>query len=63
MKANDIREKSVEELQVALDDQLKEQFNLRMRKSTGQLEQSHKLNEARKNIARIKTVLREKAVN
>jgi large subunit ribosomal protein L29 len=38
----------------------KEQFNLRFQKATGQLEKTHRVNEVRKDIARIKTTLREK---
>ena len=61
MKASELREKSVEELNVALEEALKEQFNLRLRKATGQLNQSHLVAQNRKNIARIKTVLTQKA--
>lgn len=61
MKANELCEKSVEELNQALVDALKEQFNLRLRKSTGQLNQPHLLAQNRKDIARIKTVLTQKA--
>jgi len=63
MKASELREKSVEELNVVLLDQLKEQFKLRMQASTGQLNQSHLLGQVRKDIARIKTALRQKAGN
>ncbi len=63
MKASELREKSVEELNVVLLDQLKEQFKLRMQASTGQLTQSHLLGQVRKDIARIKTALRQKAGN
>jgi large subunit ribosomal protein L29 len=63
MKASELREKSVEELNGELVSQLKEQFKLRMQASTGQLGQTHLLTVARKNIARIKTVLRQKAGN
>ena len=63
MRASELREKSVEELQKELNAQLEAQFKLRMQKSTGQLAQSHQMNETRKNIARIKTVLNQKAVN
>jgi len=63
MKANELREKSVEELQQELLGLLKEQFNLRMQKTTGQLGQSHLLGQVRRDIARIKTVLNEKAGN
>ena len=55
--------KTVDELQVSLLDLLKEQFNLRMQKSSGQLGQSHLLGQARRDIARVKTILNEKAGN
>jgi len=63
MKASELREKSVEELNGVLLAQLKEQFKLRMQAATGQLGQSHLLAKTRKDIARIKTALREKAGN
>ena len=63
MKASELREKSVEELNGVLLNQLKEQFKLRMQSSTGQLPQSHLLGQVRKDIARIKTALRQKAGN
>ncbi|MGB3611900.1 MAG: 50S ribosomal protein L29 [Cellvibrio sp.] len=63
MKASELREKSVEELNEALLAQLKEQFKLRMQAATGQLGQSHLLAKTRKDIARIKTVLKQKAGN
>jgi large subunit ribosomal protein L29 len=63
MKASELREKSVEELNGVLLNQLKEQFKLRMQSSTGQLAQSHLLGQVRKDIARIKTALRQKAGN
>ncbi|WP_111643366.1 50S ribosomal protein L29 [Marinimicrobium alkaliphilum] len=63
MKASELREKSVEELNSELVEQLKDQFKLRMQASTGQLGQTHLLKAARKNIARIKTVLNQKAGN
>ena len=61
MKASEFREKSVEELQAVLGDELKQQFKLRMQLSTGQLEQSHLVMQARRNIARIKTAITQKA--
>jgi len=61
MKANELRDKSVEELQAALGDELKQQFKLRMQLSTGQLNESHLVKSTRRNIARIKTVLTQKA--
>ncbi|WP_355662022.1 50S ribosomal protein L29 [Halomonas salifodinae] len=61
MNAQEIREKSVEELKAQLLDLLREQFNLRMQKATGQLSQTHLLKQVRRDIARVKTVLNEKA--
>jgi len=61
MKANELREKTSEELEAALIGELKQQFNLRMQLSTGQLNESHKVMQTRRNIARIKTVLNQKA--
>jgi len=62
MKATELRDKSVEELQQALLGLLKDQFNLRMQKATGQLAQTHLLGQVRRDIARVKTVLNEKQV-
>ena len=61
MKANELREKSVEELQAVLGDELKQQFKLRMQLSTGQLNESHLVKATRRNIARIKTAMAQKA--
>ncbi|BAC93147.1 ribosomal protein L29 [Vibrio vulnificus YJ016] len=61
MKAQDLREKSVEELNSELLNLLREQFNLRMQAATGQLQQTHTLKAVRRDIARVKTVLTEKA--
>ncbi|KFF50250.1 MULTISPECIES: 50S ribosomal protein L29 [Salinicola] len=61
MKANEMREKSVDALQEQLFELLKEQFNLRMQKATGQLSQTHLLKQVRRDIARVKTVLNQKA--
>lgn len=61
MKANDLQQKSVDELNKELLDQLQEQFKLRMQASTGQLNQTHLLKQTRRDIARIKTVLKQKA--
>ena len=63
MKVSELREKSVEELNSVLLEQLKEQFKLRMQASTGQLNQTHVLAQVRKDIARIKTALSQKAGN
>ncbi len=61
MKAQELREKSAEELNTELLNLLREQFNLRMQAATGQLQQTHTLKAVRRDIARVKTVLTEKA--
>ena len=63
MKASELREKSVEELQQEIDNLAKEQFTYRMQKSTGQLGQPHLLGQIKRDIARLKTVIREKQDN
>ncbi|MFI0488096.1 MAG: 50S ribosomal protein L29 [Yersinia sp. (in: enterobacteria)] len=61
MKAQELREKSVEELNTELLNLLREQFNLRMQAASGQLQQTHLSKQVRHNIARVKTLLTEKA--
>ena len=61
MKASELREKSVDDLQKELNGLLREQFNLRMQKGTGQLSQPHRVSQVRREIARVKTILSEKA--
>ena len=61
MKAQELREKSADELQSELLRLRKEQFGLRMQNASGQLGQAHLLQEVRRDIARIKTVMKEKA--
>ena len=60
MKANELRDKSVEELQAQLRDLYKDQFNNRMQSATGQLGQVHLLKAVRRDIARVKTIIVEK---
>ncbi len=60
MKAQELRDKSVEQLNEELLGLLREQFNLRMQAATGQLQQTHTLKIVRRDIARVKTVLTEK---
>ena len=60
MKASNVRELNNEELQVKLADLKKELFNLRLSHATGQLTNPLALNNVKKYIARIKTVLRER---
>ena len=59
MKASDLRSKSIEELNEELLTLRKEQFNLRLQQATGQLARPHEHRQARKNIARVKTIIRE----
>ena len=59
MKANELREKTPEELSKHLHELLKEQFNLRMQQGTGQLSRPSRMKEVRREIARIKTVMNE----
>ena len=61
MKAAELRNKSVEDLNKELMELMREQFNLRMQKGTGQLARPHQMKQVRRNIARVKTLLREKA--
>jgi large subunit ribosomal protein L29 len=61
MDASELRSKTEAELKLELDGLLREQFNLRMQKGTGQLSRPDQVKKVRRNIARIKTVLNEKA--
>lgn len=61
MKANELNNKSVAELQTQLEELLGDQFKLRMQKATGQLGQTHLVRQTRRDIARVKTVLAQKA--
>ena len=61
MRADELRQKTKDELQQELTALLREHFNLRMQKATGQLGQTHQLGRVRRDIARVKTVLTEKA--
>ena len=60
MKIADIRAMTPDQLAENLLNLKKEQFNLRFQAATGQVEKTHRVNEVRKDIARIKTVLRSK---
>ena len=61
MNAEDVRGLTADQLKDKLAELKKEQFNLRFQKATGQLEKSSRVNEVRKDIARIKTIARQKA--
>ncbi|MBC7339412.1 MAG: 50S ribosomal protein L29 [Firmicutes bacterium] len=59
MKARDIRDMTAEELQARLKDLKGELFNLRFQLATGQLDNIMRIRQVRKDIARVKTVMRE----
>jgi large subunit ribosomal protein L29 len=61
MKASELRQKNVAELKQELLALLREQFNLRMQRATNQLSKPHLFRRVRCNIARVKTILKEKA--
>jgi len=62
MTASEIRELSSEEIQQQLKELTEEQFNLKFQHATDQLENSMRLRDVKKDIARMKTVLRELAL-
>ncbi|MCK0209979.1 50S ribosomal protein L29 [Starkeya koreensis] len=62
-KISDIRTKTVDELQDNLLGLKKEQFNLRFQKATGQLENTARVRQVRRDIARVKTVQAQKAAS
>ena len=61
MKAVELKTKSIDELKIELTNLRQEQFNLRMQRGAGQLSNPSRFSIVRKDIARIKTVLTEKA--
>ncbi len=60
MKASDLLGSTADELKDKLTDLKKEQFNLRFRKASGQMENTARVRQVRRDIARIKTVLHNK---
>ena len=62
MKIDEVRRLTPDQLSDQLLTLKKEQFNLRFQAATGQLEKTHRVEVIRRDIARIKTVLRAKAV-
>jgi large subunit ribosomal protein L29 len=61
MKTNEIRKMSTEEITKKIEELKSELFDMRMKQATAALEKSHKINEDRKTIARLKTVLSERS--
>jgi len=61
MKAAEVRTKTPDQLKDELASLKKEQFNLRFQKASGQLEKTARVRQVRRDIARIKTILRQQA--
>ncbi|TNE38451.1 MAG: 50S ribosomal protein L29 [Alphaproteobacteria bacterium] len=60
MKAAEVRDKTPDQLNEELERLKKEAFNLRFQKATGQLENTSRFKQIRRDVARIQTVLKEK---
>lgn len=60
MNASELRKMDQAQLKQELLDLLREQFNLRMQRASGQMSKGHLLRNVRRNIARVKTVMNEK---
>jgi large subunit ribosomal protein L29 len=63
MKSAELLEMGVEELESRLEETRREVFNLRFQLATGQLDNSSRLREARKDVARLLTILREREID
>ena len=63
MKASEIREMSVEELQTKLTELKEELFNLRFQLAVNQLENSNRIGAVKKDIARVSTILRQRELS
>jgi large subunit ribosomal protein L29 len=63
MKANEIRELSLEDLKARLEELVTERFNLRFRSATESIENPMRFRAIRRDIARLQTILREKEIN
>jgi large subunit ribosomal protein L29 len=61
VKPNEIREMSVEDLKTRIDELTRERFNLRFRSATESIENPMRFRDLRRDIARLHTILREKA--
>jgi large subunit ribosomal protein L29 len=61
MKASDLRPKTADELKQQVEDLSKEAFNLRFQRASGQLENTARVRQVRRDLARIKTILGERA--
>ena len=63
MNANELREKNPDQLQEELVSLKKEAFNLRFQQATGQIENTARMRSVKRDAARVKTILNEKAAN
>ncbi|WP_373355637.1 50S ribosomal protein L29 [Pseudoroseicyclus sp. CXY001] len=61
MNASELRDKTPDELRTQLVDLKKEAFNLRFQQATGQLENTARMRQVKRDVARVKTILNEKA--
>jgi len=61
MKAQDVRAKTDDELKSELEQLAKERFNLRFQKASGQLENTARVRQVRRDMARIRTIMAERA--
>lgn len=60
MKVKEIRELTTEQIETKIEEFKEEIFNLRMQQATGNLEKPSRINELRKSVARMKTILAER---
>ena len=63
MKAREIKDLSMEEMLRKLDDLKEELFNLRFQHETGQLENPQKMKQTKRDIARVKTIIKQSELN
>jgi large subunit ribosomal protein L29 len=63
MKTDELREMTIEELRLKIDDSLEELFNLRFQKATNRLENPLKIKAVKKDIARVMTIIRDKQIH
>ncbi|MGZ9810918.1 50S ribosomal protein L29 [Pseudoroseicyclus sp. H15] len=61
MNASELRDKTPDELRTSLVDLKKEAFNLRFQQATGQLENTARMRQVKRDVARVKTILNQKA--
>ena len=62
MKPSEVRDMSLDQLREKLTELKREQFNLRVQQTTGQLDKTHQRRQVRRDIARVQTIIREKEV-